>query len=380
MKTVIKNANIILETGIIWDGVIITENEVISDFGKCGEIEIPDDSICVDALGAYVGPGFCDIHVHGGGGYDLTQNPVEGAKFFLENGTTSILPAPPYELNFKQYIEATRNIRAAMKLCPQIKGMYMEGPYINVKYGAYAHLNPWKHPICPDEYKRLVDEAGEDVRVWVVAPEREGIEDFMNYAKKVNPSVAFSVGHSEASPSQISSLGKNRPLILTHAMDATGQGTVPSGTRGCGPDEYCMTEPSMYAELISDSSAIHVNPELQRLLVRTKGTDKIILITDSCSEDMPNPDNLKHIDDLCFDDKGGLAGSKMTMNKACRNIMSSTNCGIAQAFLMASTNPAKAVGLYDEVGSIDVGKKADLVFVDDRFNVKKVMLCGQFVK
>ena len=380
MKTVIKNANIVLETGIIWDGVIIVENGMISDYGRCLETEITDDSNCIDAFGAYVGPGFCDIHVHGGGGYDLTKNPLEGARFFLENGTTSILPAPPYELNFTQYIEAIKNIRSAMKICPQIKGMYMEGPYINVKYGAYAHLNPWKHPVCADEYERLVDEAGDDVRVWVVAPERDGIRDFLNYAKKVNPNVIFAVGHSEASPEQIRKLGKIRPSILTHAMDATGRAEVPMGTRGSGPDEYCMTEPDVYAELISDSSAIHVNPDLQRLLVRTKGTDKIILITDSTSEDMPNPDNLKHIDDLCFDDKGGLAGSKMTMNKACRNIMSSTNCGIAQAFLMASTNPAKAVGLYDEVGSIEIGKKADLVFVDDKFSVKKVMLGGELVK
>ena len=76
---------------------------------------------------------------------------------------------------------------------------------------------------------------------------------------------------------------------------------------------------------------------------------------------------------------GGLAGSRMTMNKACRNIMSSTNCGITQAFLMASANPAKALGLYDEIGSIDIGKKADLVFVDDKFNIKNVMFEGNLI-
>ena len=80
--------------------------------------------------------------------------------------------------------------------------------------------------------------------------------------------------------------------------------------------------------------------------------------------------------DLNFDHNGHIAGSKLTMDMACRNIMTHTNCGIAQAFLMASTNPAKVLGMDDEIGSIEKGKIADLVFVDDRFNVKKVMLSG----
>jgi len=83
---------------------------------------------------------------------------------------------------------------------------------------------------------------------------------------------------------------------------------------------------------------------------------------------------------LHFDDKGGLAGSRLTMDKACRNIMTHTNCGIAQAFVMASLNPARVIGLDSEIGSVDVDKKADLIFVDDKFNVAKVMLAGKLVK
>ena len=84
--------------------------------------------------------------------------------------------------------------------------------------------------------------------------------------------------------------------------------------------------------------------------------------------------------DLNFDDKGILSGSRLTLDQACRNIMAHTNCGIAQAFVMASTNPAKAIGLYDELGSIEKGKVADLVFVDDVFNVQHVMLNGEFCR
>lgn len=379
MKTIIKNAQIVLETGIIWDGIIIIENGKITDYGKLIDINIPNDANIIDAEGAYVGPGFIDIHVHGGNGFDFCTNPEEAANFFLKNGTTSILPSPPYKLNQEGYINAIKKIRNAMKTCPNIKGMYMEGPYINVDYGAFAHINPWKDTICAGDFEQIVDIAGEYAKVWVIAPEREGIKEFLNYAKKVNPNVKFAVGHSEAAPDTIRKLGKNRPSILTHAMDATGRKNVPEGTRGSGPDEYCMNEKEMYAELISDSCAIHVGAELQRLLLNTKGVEKIILITDSTAEALSTPEHLKHIDDITFDDKGMLSGSRMTMNKACRNIMSSTNCGIAQAFLMASTNPSKAIGLYDIVGSVDVDKNADLVFVDDKFNVKKVMIEGKIV-
>ena len=138
----------------------------------------------------------------------------------------------------------------------------------------------------------------------------------------------------------------------------------------------------MYAELISDSLGIHVDPELQMLLVHTKGIGKVVLITDSTVYNNPVPEKYSYLTDpdINFDSFGGIAGSKLTLDRACRNFMQSTNCGIAQAFLAASTNPAKAVGLYDEVGSIDIGKLADLVFVDDMFAVKAVMLQGEFVE
>ena len=179
---------------------------------------------------------------------------------------------------------------------------------------------------------------------------------------------------------QIRALGKYRPTVLTHAFDATGRLPVCSGTRGYGPDEYCLKEPDVYTELISDSCGIHVHPEMQQLLLHNKGVERVVLITDSTLQCNKNPENLSHVEDLNFDPMGDLAGSRMTMDQACRNIMTHTNCGIAQAFLMASTNPAKVVGLDEELGSIAVGKIADLVFVDDRFNIRNVMVSGELCR
>jgi N-acetylglucosamine-6-phosphate deacetylase len=163
-------------------------------------------------------------------------------------------------------------------------------------------------------------------------------------------------------------------------MNATGRLPAPGGTRDFGPDEYCFKELDVYCELISDSIGIHVNREMQQLLVHVKGYQRVILITDSTSFNNPTPEKYKNVTDINFDKWGGIAGSKLTLDVACRNVMSHTNCGIAQAFCMASTNPAKLMGIYDERGSVAKGKIADLVFVDDMFNVKCVMLDGEIVK
>ena len=376
MKAII-NANIVLQNGILWDGVILTDGEKIAEVKSVRDIKIPENAEIIDAEDAYVGPGFVDIHVHEGNGFSTSYDTVKASEYFLKHGETTILATPLYCMNFDELMKAFRSIKEAMSSgkAKTVKGIYSEGPYTNPKYGSHADLNPWKQGIKEDQYKAIVDEAGKYVKVWTIAPELDGIYDFAEYARKINPDVIFATGHSEATPMQIRAMGKYLPKILTHAMCATGR--QKAFVLGYGPDEYCFKESDMYAELISDSFGIHVHPEMQQLLLHTKGLDKVILITDSTCFDNPVPEEYKGVTDLCFDHNGGIAGSKLTMDMACRNIMTHTSCGIAQAFKMASTNPAKALGLDEEIGSVEAGKTADLVFVDDKFNVQKVMLGGE---
>ena len=378
--TAITNANLVLENGILWDGVLLLEGNKIHSFGSERDMKIPAEATVIDAKGAYVGPGFVDIHVHEGGKYTTYFDPAPAAEHFLRHGTTSLFATPYYSMTFEEIMRALHTLRDAMEKVKTLKGIYMEGPYTNPDYGANSATNPWRAPMNEAQMKAMVDAAGEMVKVWTIAPEREGILSFLQYAREVNPTVRFAVGHSEATPMQIRALGKYRPTVLTHAFNATGRLPVYGGTRGYGPDEYCLKESEVYTELISDSCGIHVHPEMQQLLLHNKGVERVVLITDSTYFDSPNPENLSHIKDLNFDPWGGIAGSKMTMDQACRNIMTHTNCGIAQAFLMASTNPAKVVGLDEELGSIDAGKTADLVFVDDRFNVQEVMVGGELCR
>ena len=341
-------------------------------------MDIPFDAKIIDAEGAYVGPGFVDIHVHASEGRRTYVELKEASDYFLRHGSTTIMATPYYSMNKDEFIEAIDAIKKGIDESATVKGIYFEGPYTAPQHGSNAWLNPWNYPIREADYKLLVDMAGDLAKVWTVAPEREGVAEFMEYARKVNPNVVFAVGHSEATPEQIRKLGtKYRPKLMTHTFNATGTQNDSNGVRGYGPDEYCMANEDMYAELISDSCGIHVHSDMQRMLLKAKGYERVVLITDCTSPDSEAPEEYAHIKDLNFDPHGGIAGSKLTMNQACKNIMQHTNCGIAQAFVMASLNPAKVIGMDDEIGSIEVGKVADLVFVDDKFNVKQVMLGGK---
>ena len=375
----ITNAKVVLEHGILWNGVVLVEDGKITAVGKKDEISIPDDAQIYDAGGFYVGPGFVDIHVHGGGGHKLCAEPALAAEHFLKHGETTILAALYYDLSQEEFLDCINRVRETMKKeTSPIAGIYMEGPYMNPKYGASPEKNKWRGEIKPEDYMPIVREAGNIAKVWAIAPEREGVEAFMCDAEAENPGVMFSVGHSEATPAQIQRLKKYGIGLQTHCMNATGRPEVSAGTRSCGPDEACLMDSDMYAEIICDSRAIHVPPDLISMVIKTKGVDKIVLITDSTVSPSPSPEEFRHISDLNFDDNGGLYGSNLTMDIACRNLLSHTNCGIAQAFLMAARNPAKVIKMDDEIGTIEAGKLANLVFVDDMFNVQKVMLKGKF--
>lgn len=378
----IKNAKIVLEHSVIDNGAMLIDGKRILKVASADIAKAPDNAKIIDANGLYVGPGFIDIHVHGGGGAEFLKEPTKAAQFFLRNGTTTILAASRnvYDLDF--YLESFERLRQAKKsggAADAIYGLYMEGPFMNPKYGANPERNLWRGDILKERFMPLVDGAGELVKVWAIAPEREGLNAFMDYAKKVNPNVLFALGHSEATYGQILALSHYGIAIQTHCMNATGSISEWEGTRGVGPDEYCFLNDDMYAELISDSGGIHVNANLQRLILKIKGTDKVILITDSNAAYHKPPEGLECYDDLSFDPMGRLAGSQLTMNKACRNVIKHTGIDVTQAFALASTNPARCIGIDSEVGTIAEGKLANLVFTDDAFNVKKVIFQGDIV-
>ncbi len=377
--TCFENARLVLEDGILEDGALLVRGDRIAALGPAGSFAVPAGTERIDAGGRYLGPGFVDLHVHGGGGRMFFQEPEAAAAHFLARGETSVLATFYYNMSREEMLEGFDRVRAAMAAGgagSAIRGVYMEGPYMNPKYGASPEQNLWRGPIRREDYASVVDRAGALVRIWAVAPEREGLEPFLRDAKAADQDAVFAVGHSEASPEQIEALRGYGISIQTHCMDATGRVPRWRGTRGCGPDEWCLTQKEVYAELISDSLGVHVDPTLQKLIRAVKGPERVILITDSFVSDRPSPERLRHVTDLCFDENGDLSGSRLTMDAAARNYMRHTGASMREAFLAASTNPARAAGLCGELGSLAPGKRADLVLVNDEMEVGGVWLGG----
>ncbi|MBR4304860.1 MAG: amidohydrolase family protein [Clostridia bacterium] len=379
--TVIKNATLVMRDHLIVDGVLLMENGVITDFGEAGSLPIPDGCRVIDAEGLYTGPGLVDIHNHAGGGHWFYDEPLAAAQFNLEHGTTTILPTLYFNMNRTQLLEQIDRVKAAMATDEgaNMAGFYMEAPYMNPKFGADRENNPWKGDIDPVDYMPIIERVGKDARVWVVAPERENIEQFVADAKAANPAVRFAVGHSEASPQQIEQLMPYGLCIGTHHTNATGDRPKYPECRGVCVDETVNYNHDIYAELICDSRGIHVDPYMLRLIRKIKGEDRIILISDSCVFDGPVPPGYEGVTDINFDYAGEIAGSKLTLEVACRNMMKHTGASIVDVFRYASFNPSRAVGFFDR-GEIRRGGRADLVICDHNMNIKSVILKGETVK
>jgi len=373
----IKNATLVMKDHLIPEAVLFIENGLITDFGEMRSTPIPEGCEIIDAEGLYVGPGLVDMHNHAGGGHWFYDEPIEAAQFNLAHGTTSILATLYFNMNKDQLLEQIETVQQAMKQPggANIAGFYMETPYMNPKFGADRENNPWKGPVDAANYMPLIEKVGQDVKVWVLAPERENIEQFVIDCKKVNPTVRFAVGHSEASPQQIEALMPYGLCIGTHHTNATGDRPMYPECRGVCVDETVNYNSGIYAEMICDSRGIHVDPYMQRLIRKIKGEDKLVLISDACVFDGPIPDGYDGVTDLCFDFEGEIAGSKLTLEVACRNMMKHTGASIVDVFRYASTNPCNAVGLTDR-GLIRKGLRADLIITDHNMNVKTVILKG----
>ena len=379
--TAIKNATLVMRDHFIPDAVLFIENGKIAGFGEMRNTSIPEDCEIIDAEGLYVGPGFVDIHTHSDGYVFFQDQPERASMHHLHHGTTTLFPALYFSMNTESYVKAINDLKEAMKKpeCKNIAGFYMEGPYLNPKFGCDKESNPWQGAVDKAKYQPIIDAAYDLAKVWALAPERENIEEFVLAVKEKNPSAVFSVAHSEAEPEQIEALIPYGLKIGTHHLNATGTLQKYPECRTPCVDETVYANHEIYAELICDSRGIHVDPYLLRLTRKIKGDDRIILISDAYACDGPIPPGYDDVDDINFDHLGEIAGSKMTLDISCRNMIKHTGASLVDVFKFASYNPAMATGMLDR-GEIKVGKRADLVFVDHKMKVEKVIMNGEVVR
>ena len=377
MKAII-NATVVMKDYIIPNGVILIDGDKIVEVGKAKNVAVPDGAEIIDANGLNVGPGLIDIHTHAVDNKWIYEEPEATSKFLLEHGVTGVLPALYNNLNKDAYIKAAESIIDANKKgkFPNFAGFYMEGPYLSPNFGCERDKNVWKDAVLHDEYIDVVKAVKDTARVWCFAPEREGIENFVRDVKELIPNIVFAVAHSEATPEQVERFMPWGLRIATHHTNATG--TIPhySECRGVCVDEAVNYNKEIFAELICDRMGIHVLPYMLRLVRKIKGDDRIILIADQFVCDGPIPEGFEEATDLHFDNAGEIAGSGLTLDVACQNAMVHFGCSVCDAFRFASYNPARAVNLAG-YGSIEKGNYANLIMVDDKFNVKKTIFKGE---
>ena len=386
MLKAIVNTKLVMPDGIIWDGALVMRDGLIADVGWAKDVAIPEGAEIIDAGGLYTAPGLVDLHNHGCPKWLFAEEPIECAKYFLVHGVTTVLPTFYHAISKEGMIEAAARIRALSHTGVgrvMRDGLYMEGPFMSLM-GSFQNQIKWTGDIMESDYVDLIAAFGDMVRVWAIDPDRTGVERFMAYAREHTPRAVFAHGHSRSTFEAIEALKPYGVRLRTHITDAGQCKGRAQGTPGAGGDQYALYDPDIYAELICDETGIHVPPGLIKMIVRTKGVERICLISDHMTAGgdgtVKNKNNEElgvwYGADLNYDDQGKLAGSMMTLDNGVRNLMTHTGYGLCHAIRMATRNPAEAVGIDAEVGTLTVGKRANVIVIDDAVRVKKVFLEG----
>ncbi len=373
MKKCIVNGKLILRDKIVEKNLFIVDDKIseISD-------RKPTDEEVVDANGLYVSPGFIDVHTHGRGGSDTMYPTFEDlntiSKATLKTGVTSFLPTT-MTMPVDDIAKAIENVVVNKDKVEgaQILGTHLEGPFFNKKYKG---AQPEECMILPtvENYLSFVKDNQEVVRKISIAPELEHSIEFIEYLKDKNTVV--SLGHTNATYEEAQRAIDAGATSGTHTYNAM----TPLTHRAPGVVGAVMINDSVYAELILDG--VHVNYAAAKALLRAKGKDKIILITDSLeAAGLENGKYLLGNQDVYVKDgearliDGTLAGSIVCMNTAVRNAYQHLGLALNEAVNLASYNVACSIN-EELIGEIKEGYYADIIMFDEDIDIKKTMIKG----
>jgi N-acetylglucosamine-6-phosphate deacetylase len=357
----------------------ICENVPGGETGGISE-NLPGGPQIINLPGLTLLPGFIDIHVHGGGGYDtmdLSAKSLEKiSRYKLQEGVTSFCPTTvtaPFE-KLKKAVSVVAGAAKGESLGAKIIGSFIEGPYINPKFKG-AHPEEFIREINLDEIKELVDAGLGSVKSFAIAPELDGAAQAVKFLTQNGVNVRL--GHSDALAYQANAAAEGGANIAIHTFNAMRA----FSHRETSMVSAALLNDNIYAELICD--LIHINEHAANVLLRCKGEDKIILVTDCMmAGGLTDGDytlgemKVKVVGKRALTESGNLAGSVLRLNEAVRNMAFEVGAGKDAAVKMATINPAAALGIDGETGSVDIGKRADLIAVDDNFNVRFVMVNG----
>ena len=355
------------------DGSFLEQAIYINDHRLVDKAEYQDDGEVIDAEGLLVLPGLVDIHSHGAAGEDFSDGNPEGLKKILQYekrcGITSYCPT---SMTFPK--ERLRQIFASIKGAQTedgatVVGINMEGPFLDpVKKG--AHVEKWIATPDVAFVRELNQDADGLVRLVTLAPNMDGAEEFI---KEMHEEVCISLGHTAADydcASRAMKLGAHHVTHLYNAMQ-------PFGHRAPGLIGAAMDDPECMVELICDG--YHIHPSAIRAAFRMFGPERVILISDSMrATGMENGTYELGGQEVTVKDRkavlkdGTLAGSATNLY-GCMCKAVEFGIPLEQAIMAATANPARSIGIFDRVGSIRIGKQADLLLVSENLELKRVI-------
>ncbi|MEL5894530.1 N-acetylglucosamine-6-phosphate deacetylase [Bacteroides sp. GD17] len=381
MLTQLINARILTPQGWLKDGSVLIRDGKILEVTNCDLAVI--GAQLIDVKGMYVLPGGVEIHAHGGGGRDFmecTEDAFRAAvKTHMKYGTTSIFPTLSSSTvpMIEQAAETCTKLMAE-KDSP-ILGLHLEGHYLNMAMAGGQLPENIKNP-DPNEYIPIVENLS-CIKRWDAAPELPGAMQFGKYITAKG--ILASVAHTQAEFEDIRTAYEAGYTHATHFYNAMPGFHKRREYKYEGTVESIYLLDDMTVEVVADG--IHVPPTILRLVYKIKGVERTCLITDAlacaASDSQEAFDPRVIIEDgVCkLADHSALAGSVATMDRLIRTVVQKADIPLADAVRMASETPARIMGVYDRKGSLQKGKDADIIVMDEKLNIRAVWAMGKLV-
>ena len=377
-------------------GFIRISGGLVTEVSEAAMVPFEGEDFC-DFGDDYIMPGFVDLHTHGSGGCDFMDGTahdiIHAATDLATHGTTTCLPTTLtcsdddmflFLANLKQVVFMQK--QGKLPSCARIPGTHFEGPYFDMVEKGAQDPRYIRDP-SPDHYNALLEAADGLVKRWSVAPERLGAMEFIR--NMVKQDILVSAAHTAATYDVMSEAYDNGLNLLTHFYSGMSTITRRGGFRVLGAVESGYLIDGMNLELICDGS--HLPPELLKMIFKLKDHRRITACSDSMRgagmPDGPSVLGPRHNGTECviedgiakMPDRTCFAGSVATGDRLARTLHCTMGLGLDEVSRILCLQPAALIGLDGEIGSIEKGKKADLVVCDDNIRIRNVFIGGKAV-
>lgn len=374
-KLILKNASVVTTDGAIENGTVVVDSGSIVSVGE--SVPATQETV-LDLSGLFLLPGFIDVHIHGAVGVDVMDATAADltsvSEYLATQGVTGWVPTfvPAAGENYASAVAAITGA-AQSSTGARVLGVHYEGPFVNSAQCGALHTEYFRTYSSSSDIDDLPLPDG--VRMITLAPEIDGGVDLVRELRSRD--WVISIGHTRASLDVLDRALEAGARHMTHFMNAM----APLHHRAPGPIAWGLVHDDVTCDVIADG--IHLDPFMLRLLMKVKGKSGISLISDAIAAAGKGDgdyqiwgETIRVKDGRTSNASGSIAGSVITMLDAVR-LMRSLGVSWIELGKIAALNPARLLGLDRECGSIEVGKRADLVALNDAGEVKLTLIGGR---